>query len=182
MKNSDQLGTKEQPQETLSERKAHLHEVLAKLRDVMLVTFESTGARPVTCARPMHVTRLDDDGTLWFMASHDSRKGEQLKRYSGANVTGQESSRWVSLTGNVEIVTDRAVVRSMWSKGHEIWFPDGPEDPDVALLKFTPEHGEYWDTSGVLGLKYAYEAARALMTGEAARDVKGQHGQVDGTH
>ena len=178
MKNSDQLTPAEQPQETEAEKQAHLHALLSKMRDVMLVTYEATGSAPVTQARPMHVTKLEEDHSIWFMASHDSRKGEQLKQYSGAMVTGQADSRWVSMTGKVDIVRDRATIESMWSKGHEVWFPDGPSDPSVALFHFVPDEAEYWDASGRLGVKYLYEAARALVTGTAARDVKGQHGEV----
>ena len=178
MKNSDELSQGEQPQETNAEQREHLQAVLAKLSDVMLLTYEATGAAPLTAARPMHVTKLEPDGTLWFMASIDSRKSEQLRQYPGASVIAQDSSRWLSMRGHVQVVSDRAQVHALWSKFHEIWFPDGPDDPTVCLLCFRPDHAEYWDTSGVVGIKYMFENVRALVTGEAARDVRGQHGEV----
>jgi general stress protein 26 len=30
----------------------------------------------------------------------------------------------------------------------QAWFPGGPTDPRLALLRVTVEHGEYWDAAG----------------------------------
>lgn len=166
--------------ETRAEQRKHVHEILSKTDDVMFLTYEKTGPHPVQRGRPLHVTKLDDDGGMWFMVALDSRKVKDLRGYDEAIVTGQDSTRWIQLTGKCEVVTDRTRIRQLWSKFHEAWFPMGPDDPNVCSIHFQPQHAEYWDNSGVVGVKYLFEVAKALVTGHAAEDVKGVHGETDG--
>ena len=39
-------------------------------------------------------------------------------------------------------------LRELWNPAVEAWFPDGPEDPNVTLLKVDTVSGEYWDSPG----------------------------------
>ena len=39
-------------------------------------------------------------------------------------------------------------LKELWSPAVEAWFPDGPEDPNVTLLKVDTISGEYWDSPG----------------------------------
>jgi general stress protein 26 len=63
-------------------------------------------------------------------------------------------------------VSDRQFIEKVWKAAWIISFPGGMTDPNIALLKFTAHEGEFWDNSGVQGLKYVYEAAKAYVTGE----------------
>jgi hypothetical protein len=36
------------------------------------------------------------------------------------------------------------------------------------LLKIVPTHGEYWDNSGVAGLRYLIKAGKAYLQGDRA--------------
>ena len=164
-------------EESPGERRAHIHAILQTMDDVMFMTRSSNGA-PALRARPLRVTRLDDDDTFWFMVGTESNKVLEVERDAHANVTGQDSARWIHLSGRASIVTDRETVRSMWNKMHQVWFPEGPESPGVCLLRFRPESAEYWDNSGIAGVKFLYEAARALLTGTEPRAVKGLHGEA----
>ncbi|WP_442928146.1 pyridoxamine 5'-phosphate oxidase family protein [Microbacterium sp. No. 7] len=55
---------------------------------------------------------------------------------------------WVSLAGDAEVVDDLERLREYWSPAVEAWFPDGPEDPNVTLLKIDAASGEYWSSPG----------------------------------
>jgi len=165
--------------ESRAEQRKHVHEILAQIPEVMFITSEQ--AEPlVQSARPLHVTRLEDNGGLWFMVGLDSRKVKDVQRFDQAMVIGQHSSRWIHLSGKAEIVSDRTKVRELWNKVHEAWFPLGPDDPNVGLIHFQPEHAEYWDNSGMVGIKYLFEVAVSLFTGQGAEPVKGAHGSTDG--
>lgn len=166
--------------ETRAEQRKHVHEILSMMPDVMFLTYEETGPRPVQKGRPLHVTHLDDDGGMWFMVALDSRKVQDLRGFDQAMVTGQHDSRWIELAGTGVIVTDRTRIRQLWNKLHEAWFPLGSDDPNVCLIHFQPHHAEYWDNSGMVGVKYLFEVAKALVTGQAADDVKGTHGKTEG--
>lgn len=129
-------------------------------------------------ARPMEIAQHDDDDTLWFMSGLGSRKISEVEQCDRVLVTGQDDSRWIYLTGRATAVTDRGKIRELWKKSHEIWFPNGPDDPDVCLLRFDPQSAEYWDTSGARGIRYLFEAAKALVTGQPPNEVKGNHGAL----
>ena len=174
------MATQAKKTETRDEQRKHVHEILSKTTDVMFLTYEKTGPQPAQRGRPLHVTQLDDDGGMWFMVALDSRKVKDLRAYDQAMVTAQDASRWIQLSGKGEIVTDRTRVRQLWNKFHEVWFPLGPDDPNVCLISFRPQHAEYWDNSGMVGVKYLFEVAKALVTGQGADEVKGVHGETTG--
>lgn len=160
------------------EERAHIHEMLEKISDVMFLSFASVGQAPVLDGRPLHVTAREDDNTLWFMVPRDSKKVAEVQRHSGAVVTAQTGSRWLAMSGIADVVNDRAKIESLWSKAHEVWFPNGPQDPNVCLLRFRPESAEYWDNSGMLGVKYLLAAAKAFVTGTQVEPVEGSHGEM----
>ncbi len=39
-------------------------------------------------------------------------------------------------------------------------------DPELVLLRFVPFDAEYWDNSGAHGVKHAFEAAKAYLSGQ----------------
>lgn len=167
--------------ETSAERRAHVRALLEKMSDVMFLSYAACGDAPELNGRPLHVTRLADDDSLWFMVGAGSTQVAETRAHDGAVVTWQDGGRWLRLNGRATVIVHRAEVRALWSTAHEIWFPNGPDDPDVCLIRFAPEGAEYWDASGARGLTFLFESARALLTGTAARPHKGQHGEVGRT-
>jgi general stress protein 26 len=63
-------------------------------------------------------------------------------------VTLGSADTWVAVAGRAEVVDDRAKARELWNAAVEAWFPDGPDDPNVVLLRVDGESAEYWDTPG----------------------------------
>lgn len=145
----------------------------------MLVTQEESGA---LVARPMAVAEHnEEDGTLTFSTSSESGKVGEIRADDDVAVVMQSSSRYVSLSGRAEISNERDKIRSLFKKGWEIWFPEGPEQPDLRLIIFTPVTGEYWDLSGAKGLKFQWQASRALFQEEAMQPDQydeSQHGRA----
>jgi general stress protein 26 len=50
----------------------------------------------------------------------------------------------VSITGRGTVVRDRAKAKELWTELHRAWFPDGLDDPNLALLRVdvtTPSSG-----------------------------------------
>jgi hypothetical protein len=46
------------------------------------------------------------------------------------------------------------------------WFPQGPDDPEVALLKVSVDQAEYWDSPSST-MVYAYGYVKAKLTGQS---------------
>ena len=68
-------------------------------------------------------------------------------------------------------------MHDLWNPMLKPWFPDGLETPDIALLKITADHAEYWDTSSNTML-HLYGMAKAALTGESARG-DAEHEELD---
>ncbi len=110
--------------------------------------FTTTAPDGTLTSRPMALQEVEFDGDLWFFASRTSRKVAHLTANPQVNVVTIGGSSWVSLTGHATVVDDLATKKELWNSVVEAWFPDGPEDPDVVLLRVDAASAEYWDSPG----------------------------------
>jgi general stress protein 26 len=49
------------------------------------------------------------------------------------------------MAGRAEMLRDIARAQELWSPETQAWWPKGPTDPDVRVLRVVPDHAEYWD-------------------------------------
>lgn len=149
-------------------------ELLSKFDTAMLIT-----RRPGLefHGRPMAIARVDGDATMWFVTSIEAPKLVELSSDPLALVCLQGHSRFVTVNGKIDVVRDKKKIDELWRETFRVWF-EGKDDPKLVLLRLTPYEGEYWDQSGIRGLKYAFRAAKALVKDERP-DV---HGDGDGIH
>lgn len=64
-----------------------------------------------------------------------------------------------------EVVRDRQKIDNLWKPFLKAWFPNGKDDPELALLKVEAEQAEYWDSSSS-AVVHAVGLVKALTTGE----------------
>ena len=140
-----------------------LYKLLASFDNGMLVTFGGDGELR---ARPMRIAARQQQagGDLWFAASLDSAKVTELERDDRVAVTLTGGRTFVSISGRARLVRSREQVERMWSESWRLWFPDGPNSEDLVLIQLQPTHAEYWDASGLQGLRFVFEAARAWLS------------------
>ena len=123
--------------------------MLAKLMTgIQVCMFTTTDVEGRLMSRPMAVQEVEFDGDLWFVTKRGGRKVDQIGRTPRVNVALSSKSSWVSLTGEAEIVRDVEKAEQLWNAGISAWFPNGPEDPEIVLLKVHADGAEYWDTPG----------------------------------
>ena len=122
-----------------------LTELMADMQVAMVTTRDEDGR---LVSRPMALQQVEFDGDLWFFTKRDGRKARHIGAEPRVNVTMASRSVWISLTGLAEVVDDVERARQLWNAGIAAWFPDGPEDPDIVLLKIHADGAEYWDTPG----------------------------------
>jgi general stress protein 26 len=117
--------------------------------------------------RPMAAIQDEFKGELWFFTSIRSPKVREIEKepYVLLNYAEPKHQQYVSLQGKAEIVVDRQKIKDLWSEPVRIWFPKGPEDPEIALLRVTPDAAEYWDSSSAT-LMQLFGYAKARLTGE----------------
>ncbi|MDG3007985.1 pyridoxamine 5'-phosphate oxidase family protein [Paludisphaera mucosa] len=98
-------------------------------------------------SRPMATQEADFDGTLWFFTRASSGKVEEIRHDSDVNVSyaSPDDHRYISLSGRASIVRDAEKIRELWNPSYRIWFAQGLEDPDLALLRVDVRIAQYWD-------------------------------------
>lgn len=116
-------------------------------------------------ARPMQVAQVDSDGTLWFLTGWDTPKIREIDFNHQVLLTFQDKNHYVSLTGQATLVRSHEKVADLWREAFKVWFPQGKDDPNLALIRVTPEYGEYWDNAGMQQASYLFETARAYFSG-----------------
>ena len=120
-------------------------ELASGVRVGMLTTVDDAGH---LVSRPMARPEVEFDGDLWFFAERDSRKVAHIVACPEVSVTLSAKDTWVSLYGTAELVDDPRKAHDLWNGWVEAWLPQGPEDPNVVLVKVTAMSGEYWDSPG----------------------------------
>lgn len=133
-----------------------IQQLLFLIQDTAVAMFV-TAAR----ARPLPMHPVPFDGTLWFLASSASGLVAEIGRRPGVLLTfahpaGQSH---VALRGAAREQSDAAMLASLWRPGLQAWFPGGPGDPDLRLVRVTVEQAEFWDTPSAAGRTFRFGPA-----------------------
>jgi general stress protein 26 len=159
--------------ESHAEEVRKVADLASDIRVGMLTTIDDIGR---LISRPMAQQEVGFDGDLWFFAERDSRKVAHIVARPEVSVTLTSKDTWISIYGTAELVDDRAKARELWNSWVEAWLPQGPDDPNVVLLKVTAMSAEYWDTPGGR-IASVLSFAKSKISGE--RYDGGEHGTVD---
>ena len=118
-----------------------LCQLIEHMHLAMLTTVNEEGA---LVSRPMAPLEMASDGSIWFFTDLQTAKVKQLEALNLA-FTDADRGTYVSISGHGEIHTDHARMKRLWTPAAKPWFPDGPDSPNLCLIKVVPEVAEYWD-------------------------------------
>lgn len=128
---------------------------------------------------PLLTPELTFDGELWFLISKSSQKTTDIRSDRRVNISYASSmGKYVSISGIAELMDDSDMVRELWNKSYQEWFPQGVTDPNIQLLKVHIEAAEYWDA-------HASPMSRILEFAHLAKShpaKKGEHGTLGVKH
>lgn len=95
--------------------------------------------------RPVAMVKIkDENGAIYVSTGTTSAKTAHFKANPKAGISIVEGGNSVVYTGEMEIVADEAVKRSLWGDWMLDHFPGGVTDPEYCVLKFTPKSSTYW--------------------------------------
>lgn len=114
--------------------------------------------------RPMAIADIDPDGTIYLITSFESAKASELIADSRVALGMQSRTKYASLSGIGILNTERSLIDRLWRERWRVWFPEGKSSPDLTIIEVHPVEGEYWDQSGLKGIKLAIAAAKAYVT------------------
>ena len=152
----------------------HLFDIIEDFDTAMMITRDGENFH----ARPMAVARFEKGTDAYFATSLDSPKVAEIEARPQILLTFQGDTTYASVEGRASVVRDRALIEKLWSPAWKAWFPQGKDDPNQCILKVDPTAAEYWDNSGMRGLRYIFEGAKAILQGRRAGETPDQHAQV----
>ncbi|QJW90406.1 pyridoxamine 5'-phosphate oxidase family protein [Spirosoma taeanense] len=149
-----------------------LRDKIKDIRIAMLTTQEPDGNFHT---RPMATHEMDPDGTMWFFTYDNSHKVDEVRQNNHVSVAFSDPGNevYVVTTGLAEVVRDKAKIDELWSDLLKTWFPNGKDDPHVALMKVTTHAGEYWDRPGGTMVKL-FEMAKGAITGDSDKSGRNE--------
>jgi general stress protein 26 len=154
---------------------SRLAELAKGIRIAMLTTVDEEGH---FISVPMAQQEVEFDGDLWFFAERDSRVVRNLTLNPHVGVTLSSSDTWISIDGEGEVVQDPAKASELWNSWVEAWLPQGPDDPNVVLIKVTGHGAEYWDTPGGRAASIL-SFAKAKITGKRYEGAENERVDLD---
>lgn len=152
-----------------------LAELMKGIKFAMLTTVEEDGSLH---SRPMSAQAVEFDGDLWFFTRVSSPKVWESQQHRQVNVAfaDPEKSKFISASGVAMLIRDREKMKELWSPVLKVFFSEGIDDPDLALLKVTVNWAEYWD-SAPTSIGRAFNLAKAYLSKDPSK--LGDHARVD---
>jgi len=98
----------------------------------------------------LSISKADGIRQITFGGQLDSNKAKRAKENSRASVCifddDYENGSYynITLVGDIEVVTDIETKKDTWYPGLEEYFPDGVDDPNYCVLKFTTKRYNLW--------------------------------------
>ena len=151
---------------------ADRQKIWALIKDIGVALMVTTGEGGRLSGRPMAAMNKEFDGDLWFLSRKGTPKLGEIAENTQVLLAYSEpkSQNYVSVSGDASIVEDSAKVKALWSEPVRVWFPKGPEDPAISLIRVSVESAEFWDAPSSAWV-YAYGYAKARLTGEPPKKI-----------
>ena len=155
----------------------HIEKVRELVKDIeiaMLTTVDDGGSLR---SRPMAAQEMASDGSLWFFTGKDAPKVHEAQEYPvNVALADAKANTYVSISGTATLVTDGAKIHELWKPILTAWFPEGVDDPNIALLRVSPTAIEYWDAPS-RSLVRLFGLAKAIVTRTQAGGI-GEHAKI----
>ena len=135
-----------------------------------------TNNRENNHTRPMATMEVEDNGSLWFFIDIRSIKVEEVSAENKVHLVyahpGKES--YIDVWGKADVITDKNTIKDKWKPLVKAWFPDGVDDPNLALLKVQPNNIYYWDAETGKMVAFFKMAASAITGKQLADGAEGK--------
>jgi general stress protein 26 len=118
--------------------------------------------------RPLQTLAVDPSGQLWFFTDRNSPKVSELRQDTRVCLGYADPRRktYLAVSGTARVLRDTQRAEQLWQADQRAYYPCGPKDPRLALLRVKIEQAEYWVAPGLVS--YLMAAARSTLTGTPA--------------
>ena len=127
-------------------------EAIKKLQDMakevkvcMFCTYDSSNRLQTA---PMSTNKVDDNGDFWFISDKNSKRNEDIKSNDITDLIFGDPAKenYISVHGSSQLLFDKDIIKELWNPIVKTWFQGGVDDPNISVIKFTPDDAYYWDT------------------------------------
>jgi general stress protein 26 len=154
--------SRQDAQETAQANIDRVWEIIDRVGVCMLTTRFEGGLR----ARPLEARPERDAGLIWFVTDIRSGKEHEIEAEHDvclAFVDARDTA-YLSVTARAEARRDHAKAKEIWKATDDMWW-NGPDDPNVCVLRVRPVTAELWDGPASAAVA-AFEFVKARITGE----------------
>jgi general stress protein 26 len=154
---------------------AKLAQLIRDIRVALLTTMDRDGNFHT---RPVQTLQLEGDQALWFFTDWSSSKVDELNHDVRVSLGYADPSKnvYCAVSGLGRLLRDIQKAKQLWSMEQRAYYPDGPEDKRLALLRVQIEHAEYWIAPG--RTSYIVAVVTAAITGTPA-GVIGENKKIE---
>src|SRR5829696_7205398 len=137
-------------------------DIIEKVGVRMLTTRFPGGLR----ARPVEARPDRAAGLIFFVTDLRSGKEDEIEAEHevGLVFIDPKDKAYLSITATAQVLQDHAKAREIWKTTDDVWW-DGPDDPNVCVLRVRPLTAELWDGPARKAVAM-YEFAKTKLTGE----------------
>ena len=157
----------------------------ALMKGIDIAMFTTMGENGFPVSRPLSTQDAEFDGRLlWFFVRKNSAKVKEIERYPRVNVaySSKDKNVYLSVAGTADIVTDQAKIDEFWNDALKAFFPRGPNDPNLCLIRVAVSTVEYWQgPSTGIGKAIAFLIARVTKNDDAMGQTYLMRFQRDGS-
>jgi general stress protein 26 len=138
-------------------------DIIEKVHTGMLTTRFAGGLR----ARPLDARPDRKEGVIWFVTDMRAGKDDEIAAAPDVCLIFVDAAdkAYLSITGRASVRRDPAKAAQIWKKMDEVWWPGGPDDPNVRVLQVEPHTAELWDGPASSAIA-AFEFAKWRLTGQ----------------
>jgi general stress protein 26 len=128
-----------------------LKDIAEKMKDIDVCMMTTVTTDGNTSSRPMSNNRdVDYDGTSYFFTELDSRVATDIKTNDHVTLSAQHNklvgaNTYISLSGKGKVITDRSEMKKHWNKDVEIYFKNGLDSPNIAMIQVRAKHIKFWE-------------------------------------
>ena len=153
-------------------------ELIGKIRDIKFAMLTTESESGFLHSRPMATLEATEAGAFWFFTGKSSLKVREIYHDHRVNLAyiGGDNDTFVSVAGEAHIIEDHAKAKALWNPFMKAWFPQGVDDPDLALLRVDVDEAEYWDVASKK-MTTLIRFARSLV-GAGSPDESTGHGRI----
>lgn len=151
-----------------ADQRAEMVAMIRRIRIALLTTVDLEGRFHT---RPVQTLQVERGELLWFFTGWGSPKVDELihDRRVSLGYADPHGRIYLAVSGVASLLRDQTKASQLWSAEQRAYYPDGPGDRRLALLRVQIEQAEYWIGPGRVARWVA--AAKAALTGRPAEVI-----------